>query len=259
MSAAISSCCSCPTPEIVQVPGSPGASGASQANSINSTTITDATLAAGFVTVPGAVGVVGSVANPLPIVNGGTGQTSQSNALTALLGASFIPLANGGTGAVAATRTSAQAGLGLGQLPLGGGVGSGAPGLLSGTVNISALSTATAIAQSLPISIASAGVYMLVLQAVISGVGATVQASQVVTLELRNNATPITGALVANTFPAATPATTSGSLLNFTVIGFATFTAGQVANVYVTMSAAPTAGTVLLQAATLIAIPIALS
>lgn len=254
MSSAISSCCACPTPEIVQVPGSAGAAGAAGPNTVTAATTTDQT---GILTGNGAN--VGSVANPLPIVNGGTGAATQAAALTALLGASFVPLANGGTGAVAATKTSAQLGLGLGQSPLGAGLGTGAPGLLSGTVNISAYSTATAIAQSLPIAIANAGVYMLILQATVSGAGATVTASQVCTLEIRNNTTAISGAVVAKTFPSTTGATTTGSLLDFTVIGFATFTAGQAVNVYATMSAAPSAGTVLLASATLIAIPLSLS
>jgi hypothetical protein len=53
-------------------------------------------------------GLPGTVA----IANGGTGQTTQAAALTALLGSSTVPLANGGTGAT--TAANARTNLGLG-------------------------------------------------------------------------------------------------------------------------------------------------
>jgi len=64
----------------------------------------------GSVTV-NAKGLVTSASVATPIANGGTGQTTQSAALTALLGASAVPVANGGTGATTQTaaRTALQA------------------------------------------------------------------------------------------------------------------------------------------------------
>jgi hypothetical protein len=53
-------------------------------------------------------GLPGTVA----IASGGTGQTTQAAALTALLGSSTVPLANGGTGAT--TAANARTNLGLG-------------------------------------------------------------------------------------------------------------------------------------------------
>lgn len=52
-------------------------------------------------------------ASTIPIANGGTGETTQAAALTALLGNSAIPVANGGTGGT--TQAAARTGLGLGN------------------------------------------------------------------------------------------------------------------------------------------------
>ena len=250
MSAAISSCCSCPTPEIVQVPGSAGAAGAPGPNIVNSTTATDATLAAGFVTVPGGVGVVGSVANPFPIVNGGTGAATQAAGLTALLGASVVPVANGGT--AGSTKTTAQAGLGLGQAPQVSILA--APVQLAS--NAAADTTATLIAGGLQLTIPAAGVYLLLLAAQVSAAAATLT-TQVCTIEIRKNAAAITGANVVKTALPIT--TTTGTIMGFEVIGFSTFAASDVVNVYATFSAVTGAGTVSLASGTIIAIPLALS
>ena len=53
---------------------------------------------AGSVLCPGTGYVSQAPAVPISIANGGTGQTTQSTALTALLGADAVPVANGGTG-----------------------------------------------------------------------------------------------------------------------------------------------------------------
>jgi len=77
----------CVTPQIVNVPGLdstvPGP------NLVDGTT---ATTLNGILTGDGSV--VGAVANPLPIADGGTGAATQAAALTAILGASIIPNAN---------------------------------------------------------------------------------------------------------------------------------------------------------------------
>jgi hypothetical protein len=52
------------------------------------------------------------ITGTLAIANGGTGATTQTAALTALLGSSTVPIANGGTGA--ATAATARTNLGLG-------------------------------------------------------------------------------------------------------------------------------------------------
>jgi hypothetical protein len=168
----------------------------------------------------GAGGVVGSLTDPLPIANGGTG---------------------------VATKVLAQAALGLGVTPT--------QGLLSSPVDISAYSTATALANGAAITIPTAGVYLLLMAATVSGAAATLT-TQICTLALRNGAVAISGAFQAQTKPVTT---TTGTLAEFTVMGFGTYAASDVINVYATLSAAPGAGTVSVAAVTMIAIPLALS
>ena len=60
--------------------------------------------------------ILGSSA--IPIANGGTGQASQSAALTALLGSSAVPVANGGTGVTTAAAELARIGAGATASPL---------------------------------------------------------------------------------------------------------------------------------------------
>ena len=89
-------CCS--TPQIVNVPGLDSTvAGPAGPNTVTAATTTDQT---GILTGDGAN--VGSVANPLPIANGGTGAATQAAALTAILGSSIVPVANGGTGVAVA-------------------------------------------------------------------------------------------------------------------------------------------------------------
>lgn len=46
------------------------------------------------------------VATPIPVTDGGTGATTQTAALAAVLGSSAIPIVNGGTGSTATPLTS---------------------------------------------------------------------------------------------------------------------------------------------------------
>jgi hypothetical protein len=88
----------------VNIVGSPGGGGAAGPNTVTAATTTDQT---GILIGNGAN--VSSVANPLPIANGGTGVATQADALTALLGGAGVPLsvANGGTGLTAAPTAAA--------------------------------------------------------------------------------------------------------------------------------------------------------
>ncbi len=89
--------------------------------------------------------ILGSSA--VPIANGGTGETTQSAALTALLGSSLVPVANGGTGAATLTQNgillgngtsavSAATALTNGQLLIGATGGAPVPATLTAGAGI---------------------------------------------------------------------------------------------------------------------------
>jgi phage-related tail fiber protein len=84
-----------------------GSASATAALTLAATGVTAGTY--GSVTV-NTKGLVTAATVATPIANGGTGQTTQSAALTALLSTSAVPLANGGTGATTATAAGANLG-----------------------------------------------------------------------------------------------------------------------------------------------------
>lgn len=83
---------------------------AGQANAqfANGQVLTATALNAALATPTITGGTITGLSAPIPMGSGGTGATTQSAALTGLLGSSLIPIANGGTNASTATGATSQ-------------------------------------------------------------------------------------------------------------------------------------------------------
>lgn len=232
----------CTTPQTVNVPGTPGADGAAGPNTVTAATTTTLT---GILTGNGAN--VGFVADPLPIVNGGTGAATQATALAAILGGAALPIANGGTAGT--TRTLAQAALGLGQNVVTSTVTG-----LSQVITNSYLQVSTC-----SVTIAATGTYLLMGRVSINMVGVTFAASRVISFKIRN-ITQGTDVVIANRD------TQILTTINYPTIDWAlpftldtTLVTADVLHLMITINTVNSAGTLSVLSASLAAVPLRLS
>lgn len=208
------------------------------------------TIASGSIVASG----IGNWVVPVSIANGGTGAQTAAAARASLgLGAAAllavpIPIASGGTAGT--TKALAQSGLGLGQTITSAYVA----GLAQ---DITATPTLAAGASITP---AAAGLYLIFARATVDIAGATFSASRAVTLKVRN---VTAGADVTNSSAIKnTQITSAASYPSFdweTNPVIATLAASQQIQLFVSIAAVPSPGTIRVTEATIIAIPLALS
>lgn len=229
----------CTTPQTVNVPGPPGADGAAGPNTVTAATTTNLT---GILTGNGAI--VGAVANPLPIANGGTGAATQATALAAILGGAALPIANGGTAGT--TRALAQTALGLGQNAV----------VSSGTGLAQVITNSYAQVGTIAVTIGATGVYLLMGHVSVNMVGVTFAASRVISFKIRNitqgtdlvTANRDTQILTTITYP------THDWYLPFLLD--ATPVAADVLQLMITINTVNSAGTLSVVAGSLVAVPL---
>jgi len=204
---------------------------------------TGATVTAGAGVSPG--GQQSSITSPLPIADGGTGQTTAPLALAALLSSAPLPIANGGT--AGGTKAAAISALGVGQNAT---VDTNA-GLTYDITNAAA--QITGVAATCP----TTGLYLILAHVTVDYSGTTFAANRTLTITVRNATAGSNLVSCARNTEAFT--TTSQPSIDY-VLPFTTqsLTASDSIQLWISLDTVESAGTSRVSAASLCLVPIAI-
>lgn len=185
-----------------------------------------------------------SVADPLPIANGGTGATTQAGALSNILGAAPLPIANGGT--AGATKAAALSALGIAQDATADNNAALAYDITNTPAQITGVSA----------SVATTGLYRLEACTSVDYTGTTFASSRTLTISIRNITSGTN--LITITRNTGIHTTTTQPTIDYYAFVTATLTAADVIQVYISLDTVESAGSSVVFACNLLLTPIAI-
>lgn len=190
-------------------------------------------------------GVQQTITLPLPIADGGTGQTTAALAFAALYAGSSLPIANGGTSGT--SKATAISALGVGQVA----TVSTLSGLAYDVTNAAAQITGSTL------SVPSTGSYLVLASVTVLFTGTTFASNRTLTFSIRN--TTDAANVLTITRDTSIQTTTSQPSVDY-VFPFTvqSLTAAKTLQLYASMDVVESAGSTVITAASLCILPIAI-
>lgn len=189
-------------------------------------------------------GVQQTITLPLPIADGGTGQTTAATAFAALYAGSQLPIANGGTSGT--SKATAIAALGVGQ----NATADNNTGLTYDITNAAA--QITGVSASAP----STGLYRVEACVSVDYTGTTFASSRVLTITLRN-ATAGTN-ILSVTRNTGIQTTTTQPTVDYFIFATSSLTAADAIQVFISLDTVESAGSSVVSSCNLLLTPIAI-